>query len=81
MPKPVATEPLPRGLYRHAKSSGLYQLLGESFHSETLEEMVIYQALYGDYQFWVRPKKMWLEEVEIKGKSMPRFIKINGQIV
>lgn len=65
------------GKYQHY-SGKLYQVLGEARHSETLEEMVIYQAQYdhpkfGNKAIWVRPKKMFLEKVELEGKKLPRF--------
>ena len=50
------------GVYRHFKG-GLYLLLGQACHSETMEKMVVYQALYGERGWWVRPANMWLEEV------------------
>lgn len=50
------------GTYRHYKGN-LYQVLGTAQHSETEEWMVVYQALYGDYGFWVRPLSIWLEPV------------------
>ena len=60
------------GLYEHYK--GLqYHVLGTCRHSETLEEMVVYRALYGDYGLWVRPKIMFLESVTVNGNSLPRF--------
>lgn len=53
-------------------------MVGVSRHSETLEELVVYQALYDSKKFgsnawWARPLKMFLEEVEIKGEKVPRF--------
>lgn len=60
------------GIYRHFKGN-LYKVVGTAKHSETLEPMVIYQALYGDFGLWVRPKSMFLETVERDGKSFPRF--------
>ena len=59
------------GTYRHYKG-GLYQVLGVANHSETLEEMVYYKHL-DDGSFWVRPLKMFLEEVEVDGVKKPRF--------
>ena len=60
------------GIYQHYKGNK-YQVLGVAIHSETLEEMVIYKALYGEEITWVRPLKMFLENVEVDGKSKPRF--------
>lgn len=60
------------GRYRHFKGKE-YALLGIASHSETLEPMVIYQALYGDNTLWVRPAKMWDEIVEKDGYCGPRF--------
>ena len=60
------------GLYRHFKGN-LYRLLYVAKHSETLEEMVVYQALYGEMGIWVRPASMWNERVERDGYSGPRF--------
>ena len=63
------------GRYRHFKGME-YEVLGVARHSETLEEMVVYRALYGEGDIWVRPASMWLETVERDGKIMPRFIRI-----
>lgn len=60
------------GKYQHYKGK-YYQVLGVARHSETLEELVVYQALYDKKSLWVRPLKMFLENVEIEGKIMPRF--------
>ena len=60
------------GVYRHFKGN-LYRVLGVARHSETEEEMVVYQALYGERGLWVRPAAMWLETVERDGKTLPRF--------
>lgn len=60
------------GRYRHFKGKE-YEVIGVAKHSETLEEMVVYKALYGEGQTWVRPLAMFLEEVEIDGKKIPRF--------
>jgi hypothetical protein len=70
--------PLKKGIYEHYKGNR-YEVLGIAKHSETLEEMVIYRAPYGDMGTWVRPLKMFEEKVEIEGKFIPRF-KFVGQI-
>ena len=60
------------GLYRHFKG-GLYRVEGVARHSETLEEMVVYRALYGEGGLWVRPASMWNETVTHEGVFQPRF--------
>ena len=61
------------GRYRHFKGNE-YQVLGIARHSETLEELVVYRALYGDGGLWVRPASMWTATVERAGYHGPRFI-------
>ncbi len=60
------------GKYRHFKGME-YELLGVASHSETLEPMVVYRALYGDGGLWVRPAAMWSETVKRDGYCGPRF--------
>ena len=60
------------GRYRHFKG-GEYQVLGVAKHSETLEPMVVYRALYGEGGLWVRPAAMWNETVERDGRTFRRF--------
>ena len=60
------------GKYRHFKG-GEYELLEVAKHSETLEPMVVYRALYGEGGLWVRPAAMWNEKVERDGYTGPRF--------
>ena len=60
------------GKYRHYKDKE-YEVIGIAKHSETLEELVVYRALYGNNDLWVRPAKMFSEIVEIDGKKIPRF--------
>ena len=60
------------GKYRHFKGKE-YQLLYTAKHSETLEEMVVYKALYGEGGIWVRPAAMWNEIVHTDTYSGPRF--------
>ncbi len=61
------------GRYRHYKGKE-YEVIGLAKHSETLEELVVYRALYGEGQVWVRPLKMFIEEVEVDGNKIARFI-------
>jgi len=61
-----------KGIYRHYKGNN-YELLGIATHSETLEKMVVYKALYGDGEIWVRPAHMWDEEIEVNGEKIKRF--------
>ena len=60
------------GKYRHFKGKE-YELIGVASHSETLEPMVVYRALYGDGALWVRPASMWTETVDRDGYHGPRF--------
>ena len=60
------------GRYRHFKGNE-YRVLLVARHSETEEEMVVYQALYGDYGYWVRPASMWTKTVERDGHRVARF--------
>ena len=64
------------GIYRHFKGNK-YQVIGTAKHSETLEEMVVYRALYGEFGLWVRPASMWEETVERDGKTYQRFTLIS----
>ena len=65
-----------KGIYRHFKG-GRYEVIGVARHSETLEELVVYKALYGDGGLWTRPLAMWNEMVEYEGRTVPRFQKEN----
>ena len=60
------------GKYRHFKGNE-YEVIGLAKHSETLEDLVIYRALYGKNDLWVRPLSMFIEEVEVAGQKIPRF--------
>ena len=66
----------PPGRYRHYKG-GEYEVLGTARHSETLEPMTLYRALYGERGLWVRPAAMFGEFVDIDGSSQPRFFKLD----
>ena len=63
------------GRYRHFKGNE-YEVLFTARHSETMEEMVVYRALYGDRDVWVRPASMWNKIVERDGKTFLRFTRI-----
>lgn len=63
--------------YKHFKGNE-YLVLHIAKHSETLEEMVVYEALYGEYGIWVRPLDMFLEQVEVNGKIVNRFEEISN---
>ena len=71
---PLPVEPKP-GLYRHYKGHD-YRVIGLARHSETLEALVVYQALYGERGLWVRPAAMFLEAIEVGGRRVPRFGRI-----
>ncbi len=63
------------GKYRHFKGNE-YEVISVARHSETMEAMVVYRALYGDHGIWVRPADMWNETIERDGKTYQRFEKI-----
>ena len=73
MPKPTIF--IHPGTYRHYKG-GLYKVISMALHSESLETMVVYEALRNGGGTWVRPAGMFLETVEIDGQSLARFEKI-----
>lgn len=62
----------PPGLYRHYKG-GMYAVLATTRHSETLEPMTLYRALYGSHGLWVRPAAMFGETVQWEGQEQRRF--------
>lgn len=68
-----------RGKYQHFKGN-FYEVLYLGKHSETLEDVVIYKALYGDGGIWVRPAKMWNEMVVAGGKSVSRFTLVEKKL-
>ena len=65
------------GKYRHFKGN-LYEVIGIASHSETLEPMVVYRALYGEGGLWIRPASMWNEQVDREDYSGPRFVYIEA---
>lgn len=68
----------PVGHYRHYKGH-LYEVIGTVRHSETLEPMTLYRALYGEHGLWVRPAAMFNETVEIGGVRQARFTRIEPE--
>ena len=68
-------EPTP-GIYRHYKGK-IYEVLGTATHSEDGEQLVVYRASYGKRGLWVRPLRMFMEAVEVDGKTVPRFTPID----
>lgn len=71
-PEHMKPEDIKPGIYRHHKGN-LYRVIGSAKHSETLEDVVVYQALYGEHGLWVRPLCMFLEPVDVADLSVPRF--------
>jgi len=63
------------GIYKHSKTGNQYRVHFIAKHSETLEDLVVYEALYENdkSKFWVRPLAMFLDTVEINGEKLPRF--------
>ena len=61
------------GKYKHFKG-GEYKVLSVARHSETLEELVVYQKQYDDNSVWVGPMDMFLENTKVDGKTVPRFL-------
>ncbi|MBR4868212.1 MAG: DUF1653 domain-containing protein [Clostridia bacterium] len=72
-------ETIKLGRYRHFKGME-YEVIGVASHSETLEPMVVYKALYGDGGLWVRPAAMWNETVERNGQIFQRFTYIGEDL-
>lgn len=69
---------IPKGRYRHFKGNE-YRVLCLARDSETLEKMVVYQALYGEHEVWVRPASMWNETVNKDGKMIKRFTYLGNE--
>ncbi len=69
---------LKKGIYRHFKGNE-YELVGIAKHSETLENFVVYKALYGERGIWVRPFALFIEEIERDGYKGPRFAWIRNE--
>ena len=81
LPPYMPEETILCGKYRHYKNEKLYEVITQARHSETLEEMIVYKALYhcdeyGDNYIWVRPMAMFFERVMYNGQMVTRFQKI-----
>jgi two-component system NtrC family sensor kinase len=72
--------PIPTGRYRHYKTGNEYEVLGVARHSETLEELVVYRALYGDGELWARPRAMFTSHVQTEAGNVPRFAAVAGKL-
>lgn len=66
------TPSIPKGIYEHYKGNH-YEVIEVARHSETLEPLVVYRALYGEHALWVRPLQMFTEDVVVEGVTIPRF--------
>lgn len=64
------------GVYKHYKGN-YYYAIDIANHSETLEQIIVYRAIYGNYDLWVRPLSMWEEEISIGSNKCKRFTKVN----
>jgi hypothetical protein len=67
------------GFYRHYKGH-LYEVIGNARHSETLQSMTLYRALYGAQELWVRPASMFEETIQVNGLEQPRFTKVTESL-
>ncbi len=67
------------GRYQHFKGN-FYEVVGVARHSETGEELVVYRALYGEHGLWVRPAKMFAENVLVDGRQVPRFTYLGANV-
>jgi len=72
MNKSDKIENIKAGVYRHYKGP-LYDVIGLARHSETGEQLVVYRPQYGERGLWVRPLTMFMENVDIDGRTVPRF--------
>lgn len=67
------------GLYKHYKGN-VYQVIGVACHIETGDQLVVYQALWGDYRLWVRPKAMFCEKIVCNNQHVDRFTFISNPL-
>ena len=71
------TDVVKKGIYQHFKGQK-YEVLDVATHSETLEQYVVYKALYGEFGTWIRPLEMFVETIEREGKIIERFVLIDS---
>ncbi|EKE01029.1 MAG: hypothetical protein ACD_21C00239G0001 [uncultured bacterium] len=69
----IQNDGVPHKKYQHYKTKQFYEIVGSARHTETNEELVVYKALYGDNQMWVRPKEVFFGTVFYNGQKIPRF--------
>lgn len=69
---------LPLGRYRHYKGK-YYEVIGVATNSETMEQVVVYRALYGKFDLWVRPLAMFLEAVVVESRDVRRFMFVGDE--
>lgn len=67
-----------KGIYQHYKGQ-YYELIDTAKHTETLEEVVVYRALYGKMELWIRPLEMFNEQLDVNQSQIPRFKFISNQ--
>jgi hypothetical protein len=67
------------GVYEHYKHRR-YQVVCVAMHSETLDPLVVYRALYGTQELWARPKSMFTEQVTVEGTERPRFVYVGHRL-
>lgn len=79
MPTPPTTPEIAPGKYRHYKGQD-YEVIGLAQHSETLEHLVVYRALYGEAGLWVRPYAMFCETVLVDGQAVRRFAPVAASV-
>ena len=66
--------------YRHFRNGKLFRFVTFATIEATGEEAVVYQAMYGDHRYWIRPRTNFFEEVEYEGKMVPRFQEVENEI-
>jgi hypothetical protein len=75
-------QPIKLGVYKHSKKGELCRVIGLAKHTETLEDMVVYESLYENTvsKLWVRPASMFTEEVLLNGNYVPRFVFVSENL-